>query len=134
VQVKEARKQLCAAQKALEKNVALHDQATRLEEARAEAVQERDASFDTVAKRLQQLSPDEPIMREINNAERIQQLVIANKCPGKHLQSIPAIPAVERQTATAAQDLLQALHSASLQPQHCHACCPHCGRGCACCH
>jgi hypothetical protein len=111
VQAKEARKQPEAAQKVLEKNVALHDQVTRLEETRAEAVQEHNSSFVTVAKRLRQLSPDEPIMREIS-AERIQWLVSAKKCPGKHMQSIPAMPAVERQTATAAQDLLQTLHSA----------------------
>jgi hypothetical protein len=49
VQVKEARKQLDAAKKATEKNVAMHDQVTRLEEARAAAAQERDASFDTLA-------------------------------------------------------------------------------------
>jgi outer membrane PBP1 activator LpoA protein len=82
VQGKEARKQLDAAQKALEKMSPCTARATRLYEAQAEAVQERDASFDTVVKRLQQLSPDEPIMQEINSAERIQRLVSANKCPG----------------------------------------------------
>jgi enamine deaminase RidA (YjgF/YER057c/UK114 family) len=112
VQAKEARKQVDAAKKATEKNVSMHDQVTRLEEARTEAVQERDASFDTLAKRLLQLSLDDPIIRELNSAERIQRLVNANKCPGKHLRSIPAMPAVEQQIATAAQDLLQTLHNA----------------------
>jgi hypothetical protein len=62
--------------------------------------------------RLLQLSLDDPIIRELNSAERIQRLVNANKCPGKHLRSIPAMPAVEQHIVTAAQDLLQTLHNA----------------------
>jgi hypothetical protein len=81
-------------------------------------VQKRDASFDTLAKRLQQLSLDDRIMRELNSADRIQRLVNANKCPGKHLQGI-SIPAVEQQTATAAQDLLQMIHNACKQARSC---------------